>query len=238
MGVESFQFNKTNKPMNRNSLQTLNLVPIAASIFVTLLTPRANAGHEMRPERRERSKETLEVRNLFDRGTAELQIQAGAYFSMTDDRSGNQLDFAIGSLRTGWMISSPHGAGLLRGNTELLLEVFGGGIFDGPGDGLAGASLLLRYNFVQPDAKWVPYFQIGGGGVWSDAADDDKQQRLIGSDVSFNLQAAIGLRCFLSERWALTGEVGYLHISNADTASRNIGVNAVGGQIGVSYFFF
>lgn len=169
----------------------------------------------------------------FDKGTFELQVLAGGFFSFEHQP---ELDYAIGTIRGGWMLSTPSGDGFCRGNVEFLIEAFGGGIFEGPGDALAGATLLLRYNFVQPDASVVPYIQIGGGGVYSDAHEDEAQ-RLIGSAVSFNLQAGVGLRFFVSEQCAIVVEGGYRHISNADLADRNVGVNSIGGNIGVSYFY-
>jgi lipid A 3-O-deacylase len=129
------------------------------------------------------------------------------------------------------------GDGIFRGNWEFLGEVFGGGIFSGPGDVLAGVDIYLRYNFVQPNSKIVPFIQVGGGGVYSDAAHDDPIQHNIGSDWSFVLEAEIGVRYHFSPRLALTTGVEYRHISNADTSDRNQGLNSIGGVIGLSLFF-
>lgn len=169
----------------------------------------------------------------FDKGTFELQVLAGSYFSFVNPP---RIDYAIGTVRGGWMLYTPSGEGPLRGNVEFLIEGFGGGIFNGPGSALAGVTLFLRYNFVQPGATIVPYFQIGGGGAYSDVYKD-QSQRIIGAEFEFNLQASIGLRCFLSERCAFVVEGGYRHISNAGLAERNIGLNSLGGQIGFSYFY-
>jgi hypothetical protein len=47
----------------------------------------------------------------------------------------------------------------------------------------------------------------------------------------------LGLRYHLNEKWAIAAEVTYRHISNAGATERNRGLNSVGGQLGVSYFF-
>jgi len=47
----------------------------------------------------------------------------------------------------------------------------------------------------------------------------------------------VGLRYHLNEKWAIAAEVTYRHISNARATERNRGLNSVGGQLGVSYFF-
>jgi outer membrane protein W len=116
------------------------------------------------------------------------------------------------------------------------LQLFGGPIFEGPGDGLGGATILLRYNFVQPDAKWVPYIQIGAGVAYSDVYKD-QSQRLIGQAWEWDLEAALGIRYFFNDRWSANLQAGYRHISNADSADRNVGLNSIGGTVGLGYHF-
>jgi opacity protein-like surface antigen len=143
--------------------------------------------------------------------------------------------FGLATARLGWMLSSPRGSGVLRGNGEILVAVFAGPILEGPGSALGGGDLLLRYNFVRPNARLVPDLTIGSGAVYSDAAEADSVQRLIGRHWSFDLLAGGGTRFFLDDRWALTAELIYRHLSNADSAARNTGLNSVGGSLGVSY---
>ena len=169
----------------------------------------------------------------FAKGMHELQIQAGSYFEFSHEPKINFADVAV---RYGVMLTSPEGDGCLRGNFEFLGEAFGAVIFQGPGDGIAGLTLMLRYNFVQPSAKLVPYFQIGAGGAWNNA-HNDASQRILGSQFTFNLQSAIGLRYFLNESVALTVEGGWMHLSNASLSDRNLGLNGAGGAVGVSWFF-
>ncbi len=199
-------------------------------LFATALC--AQAGHEV-PAFRTSSKEVPLRDSVFDKGSREFQALTGAFVSINH---APELDYAIGTLRVGWMLNTPQGEGFFRGNAEFLLEAFGAGIYEGPGSFLAGGTLLLRYNFVQPEARLVPYVQIGAGGLYSDAYQDESQ-RLIGSAFEFNLQGSVGVRWFLSERCALAIEGGYRHISNANLADRNTGVDSIGAQIGFSYFF-
>ena len=51
------------------------------------------------------------------------------------------------------------------------------------------------------------------------------------------LRAGIGSRWKLGRTCALFMEAEYEHVSNADTASRNVGMNAIGGTIDFSHFF-
>lgn len=173
----------------------------------------------------------------FERGTRELQLAPTAFFSVgNNDHGREKLNDAGLAVRMGCMLHSPSGPGCLRGNCELLGELFATGIYEGPGDVLLGATVFLRYNFVQPQAAWVPYFQLGAGGVYNNAYQDSGQ-RLLGCAVEFNLQASLGLRRMMGENRAFFLEAGYRHISNAGLADRNIGLNSVGAMAGVSWFF-
>ncbi len=175
---------------------------------------------------------------IFQRGTFELQGMEGLIYSQqkTGDRRPN-IDYQLTALRVGYMADSPHWGGTsLRGNDEFLIEAVGGYIFQGPGHGLGGLSLLYRRNFLSPGARLVPYLNLGGGGVYCDAYHNRYQQAL-GSGFEFDLQASVGLRWRLGRRLTLDAEAAYRHLSNAHLAERNLGTNGVGGLVGVSYSF-
>jgi len=173
----------------------------------------------------------------FDRGTWELEGGAGWFgsFSTTSARRVT-INYQLEDLRLGWMYDSPRHSGLLRGNNEFLVEVFGGPVTKGPDAYLAGGSLLWRYNFVQPDARLVPYIQLGCGALGNNI-DQDKGQREVGQGFEFVLQGDVGLKYLINDRWAVSAEAGYRHISNAGLAPRNEGLNSIGGLMLVSYSF-
>ena len=170
----------------------------------------------------------------YQKRTFEVQGGAGAFFSGGGNRVN--LNYATEYLRLGWMLSDIRGSGFLRGNWEGLVEGFGGEVIKGPGNGFGGAGLLGRYNFIQEQARLIPYMQIGGGGLFDDIYRD-KRQRCIGSSFEFILQGGVGLRWSLNRKWAVFLEGEFQHTSNANTASRNVGVNAFGATIGFSRFF-
>jgi hypothetical protein len=134
------------------------------------------------------------------------------------------------------MLNDPWSLGLLSGNFELMGEVFGGPVVTGPGNVLAGASLVFRYNFVQPGARLIPYMQIAAGGVYTDIPEDESRG-LISLPVEFNLQAEVGTRLMLNERWSLVIEGAYRHISNAEIKKPNFGIDSVGGNVGFGFSF-
>jgi len=173
----------------------------------------------------------------FDQGTWEMEGGAGDFCSFsTTSAKRVTINYQLEDVRLGWMYDSPRRTGLLRGNNEFLLESFGGPVTKGPGSYLAGGSVLWRYNFVQPDARLVPYIQVGGGMLGNDIYKGGGQ-REVGQGFEFVLQGGLGLKYLINDRWAASAEGGYRHISNADTASRNEGLNSLGGLMELSYSF-
>jgi len=209
------------------------VVAVAAALFC-IGSPPARAGIETTT----RAEVLTEVeRSPFAKGMREAGLTAGFLYSpVFGARNRQTFSYAQQDLTLGWMLNTPTGSSWYRGNFELLLNFAGAEVAQGPGSYLIGGRVLLRYNFVQPAAKWVPFIQIGAGGLGNDVYRDDSQ-RLIGSAFEYTLVGDIGLRYFLSPRWALVGMVDFEHISNANSASRNLGVNALGGMIGISTFF-
>ena len=90
---------------------------------------------------------------------------------------------------------------------------------------------------IRPGSRIVPFLQIEGGGAYSDMAHEDSNQRLLGSEWSFTFGGAVGLRCMVSQRMAITTALEYRHVSNADTADRNVGLNALGGTLSLGWLF-
>jgi opacity protein-like surface antigen len=174
----------------------------------------------------------------YVKGTREIEVLGGAFTSINyATRKRPQVDFALASVRAGWMLNDVR-SGIFFGNEEFLLEAFAGPILKGPGSVMAGATLILRHNFVtRPGGFFVPYYQMGVGGLYSDAADADRVQFGIGSTFEFNLQATLGARWRVNRSWSINTEFGYRHISNAGLDSRNGGVDAIGGLIGLGRMF-
>ena len=176
-------------------------------------------------------------RSPFEKGRFELQSGLGAFWSFSPDGSERDtINYMLSTYRLGVMLNDPSGDGWYRGNFEFMLEGFYGSVFQGPGDSLAGGSLILRYNFVQPESHWFPYFQIGAGGLWNDIYED-RNQILIGKEWEFLLQASLGLRYQITPKWGIAIEGGWRHISNAETDDRNRGLDSLGGLVGLVYTF-
>jgi hypothetical protein len=174
-------------------------------------------------------------KDWFDGGKIEFELMTGVVGApIAGDHIG--YHYTDSELRLGWMLYSPNGSGFFRGNVELLASAGGGGIFDAPGSVFGSLGLILRYNFLQPGARFVPYFQIGAGTFISDISEN-KEQEDIGGTFEADLKAGVGTRFLISRNWSLNTELFFEHISNADTHTRNVGINALGGLVGISRSF-
>ena len=177
------------------------------------------------------------IQDPLSKGTTEIEV-LGGYFHSPFDVKRPEFDYAGADLRYGIVLTPAlfDTSKIMRGDLELLFDGFGDGVTKGAGNYLTGGSLLFRYNWFHPGSRFIPYFQLGGGGLHSDAAEDPSQ-RLIGGNFEFILEATFGARILLNDHWSVLIEGGYQHISNADTAARNVGVNALGGRIGLGYIY-
>ena len=117
----------------------------------------------------------------------------------------------------------------------MLGEVYAGPIIAGPGNITTGATLFIRYNFIQPRARFIPYLQIGAGGVYTDISEEESKG-LVSLPVDFNLQGVMGARIMLNDTWSLVIEGGYRHISNATIKLPNYGIDSGGGSLGFGFF--
>lgn len=166
-------------------------------------------------------------------GWRDVTLGGGTMFSpIGSNHDRPVVNYIVGSLQIGYMLTDIHGDGLFRGNVELAAEGFGAAIYEETGNYIAGGTLWARYNFVPAGWRFSPYAQLGMGGTSMDI--DHKYD---GHNFNFNLDAAGGIRYFFHPRLSFNMELRYQHISNANTADHNIGVNALGPAAGLTWFF-
>jgi hypothetical protein len=171
--------------------------------------------------------------SLFQRGRYEVSLSGGAMFSpIGADHGRPTLNYTLSGVELGWMLSDVDHTSWLPGNLEVAGELIGGAAFVGPGNYLAGVTAWARYNFVPSRWRVIPYLQAGAG---LEAIDMDS--RLVGGKFAFNLNIAVGTRYLVARHWSINAEFLYQHLSNATIATHDIGINAVGPMLSVSYFF-
>jgi opacity protein-like surface antigen len=185
------------------------------------------------PQQREAAESDKAFSPLFQAGAYELSLSSGVLFSpfgATHNRP--TINYTLSELQFGYMVTDVEEHGWLRGNFEITGAAFGSGIFLGEGSYIIGCTTWLRYNLVPVKGRFSGYAQAGGGVV---ATDIDKG--IVGQTFNFNLDLALGVRYFISPRISLNLEYRYQHISNANLGRKNVGINAHGPILGISYFF-
>jgi hypothetical protein len=181
----------------------------------------------------EPSKALADWQQSFEAGQREAGVGVGVYFSPFFATGGRPtVNYGGLSAHMGYMLNDLADGGPWRGNFEFVGEVFGSGIFQGRGNYVAGTTFWLRYNLVPPRGKLVPFFQLGAGVTFTDA-----DQSIFGQVFNFNTDVAIGVRYFIQPRCSLNGEYRLQHISNAGMSEHNLGINAQGAVLSVSWYF-
>lgn len=172
------------------------------------------------------------VGNGFKSGSQSLTLSAGAGPGVTILGSREHHDMFLTSLAYGYMLGPVRGDGhWYKGNWELRGELWGGIQYEPNNEWMIGLTPHLRYNFAT-GTRWVPYIDLAAGLTATSIREPDLSQTF-----EFNLQAAGGVRWFLTDNVALGLEVRFLHLSDAGMTDPNYGVNNVSGLFGVSWFF-
>ena len=183
-------------------------------ILVLLLSSAWLAGAQTRPED----------------GGHEWQVWTGGGPSVPGGTSDTQV-WNLGA-RYGWILTQPHGPGLLKGRFEYVLDAvplfvvfqkhntaYGGGF----------SPLGLKWNFATRGSV-APYFELTGGTLFT-----NKDVPAGTNEVNFTSAAAFGVH-LLGHTYAWSLEARYMHISNAGLATPNPGVNTVQVRVGIGRF--
>lgn len=148
------------------------------------------------------------------------------------NRGRPTLNYVLSGAQLGWMVTDVDHSAWVPGNLEVAGEVIGGAVFKGTGNYLAGGTGWIRYNVVPAHWQLIPYVE---GGLGAGATDMDS--KLISGRFAFNLNLGVGARYLAGENWSINLEFLYQHISNARLYKNDLGVNAIGPMLSVSYFF-
>ena len=141
-------------------------------------------------------------------------------------------DFLTARVRWGQYLDSP---GIFRGYNQVYFSLVAEPIIRGIENHYFGLNVGLRYNFVRPGSRFIPYFSGGLGLGWIDSHAD--QPGAQGQDFTFNILTAAGISYKFNER--LSGQIGllYQHLSNAGQTDPNPSLNLLGPQIGFAFSF-
>ena len=123
----------------------------------------------------------------------------------------------------------------LRGYNQFYLSAIAEPIFRGIENHYFGLNFGLRYNFVQPGSRFIPYVSFGLGLGWIDSQPEVFGAQ--GQDFTFNIMSAAGVAYQINDHWKANVGVLYQHLSNGGQTDPNPSLNLIGPQVGLTYSF-
>ena len=141
-----------------------------------------------------------------------------------------------------WHMGGLWGPKVLRGNFDFTVTGSITGVARGPENHYFAYLMGIRRNFVPRNWRVTPYFDVRLGVGRIDAKGPKGILYAQGQDITFTLNMGSGVRYNFSPRFALSGGLNYMHISNLDLSEsngkpywgvRNYGINVYGPMVGL-----
>jgi lipid A 3-O-deacylase len=163
----------------------------------------------------------------------ELALESAYLFGAINPPTDYQIGAEFLTARIRWGVI--RGDNWLRGFHQFYVSAIAEPIFRGIENHYFGFNLGMRYNFVQPGSRLVPYIS---GGVGAGAIDSHPEVLGgQGQDFTFNILSAAGISYNVNDHWKIDVGALYQHLSNGGQTDPNPSVNLFGPQVGVTYSF-
>jgi Lipid A 3-O-deacylase (PagL) len=163
----------------------------------------------------------------------ELALESGYLLGAINPPAGYEIGAVFLTSRVRWGVVQ--GDSWLRGYNQFYVSAIAEPIFRGIENHYFGFNLGMRYNFVRPGSRFIPYISGGVGAGWIDSQPDILGGQ--GQDFTFNILSAAGISYFIDDHWKISVGALYQHLSNAGQTDPNPSLNLFGPQVGVSYSF-
>lgn len=165
----------------------------------------------------------------------EFAVEAG-YLSKIRDNT--PLDYVIAPVQLVWrspafldVWENQEGMRLrVRQRLALLAENF----VEGAEDYYLGFAAAPSLELWMPDRKTAVFYEIGGGVGFVNSKGVPGGQ---GQDLTFNWFTQLGLRRQLSQQFAVSGGLFFLHHSNLGMTDPNPGIDVLGLNVGLIWTF-
>jgi len=163
----------------------------------------------------------------------EFAVESGYLFGAINPPANYQIgtEFLTARIRWGVVRSDSW----LRGYNQFYISGIAEPIFRGIENHYFGFNLGMRYNFVRPGSRLVPYFSGGVGAGWIDSHPEVPGGQ--GQDFTFNILSALGVSYIVNDRWKINVGALYQHLSNGGQTDPNPSLNLFGPQVGVTCSF-
>lgn len=160
--------------------------------------------------------------SLFQKGRWGLAFQGAGGSGVSG--STKNTDVVWTGFRYKRMLTDVTGNGFFRGNLEYGVEFIPVFIIfqEDTVYGVDVSPFLMRWNFVGNRSMFVPFFEVGGGMLFTGNEVPARTARF-----NFTPQGGFGLTIFNSPQNALTFQLKYMHISNGGFQKPNPGINSI-----------
>ncbi len=169
----------------------------------------------------------------FNPERVEVAIESGYLFGFINPPRSYQIgaEFLTARVRWGVVRSDMW----LRGYNQFYVSAIAEPIFRGIENHYFGLNFGMRYNFVRPGSRLVPYISEGLGLGWIDSHAEIPGGQ--GQDFTFNILTAAGISYKMNDHWKLNAGILYQHLSNGGQTDPNPSLNLLGPQVGATYSF-
>ena len=201
----------------------MKILRAAIVLVIFLGTSRAFAGTET----------TNENVNALDAPRFEVALESAYLLGVFDNPNSYEIGAEFLTARVRW--GAVQSDSWLRGYNQFYVSAMAEPIFRGIENHYFGLNFGMRYNFVRPGSRLVPYFSGGLGLGWIDSHPEIRGAQ--GQDFTFNILTAAGISYKMTEHWKLDAGILYQHLSNGGQTDPNPSLNLLGPQVGLSYSF-
>jgi len=175
------------------------------------------------------------LRNPSELDAPSFEVAAETSYLLGSLANPNSYEVAAQFITARWRWGAIEHDGWLRGYNQIYFLGMAQPILRGPENFYYGISVGLRYNFVHPGSRWIPYISGGVGLGWLDSNSDIFGAQ--GQDFTFNILSAVGVSYKVNDRLKISVGALYEHLSNAGQTDPNPSLNLFGPQVGVTWSF-
>ena len=201
----------------------MKIVRAAIVLVIFLGTLRAFAG----------TKITNENVSALDAPQFEIALESAYLLGVFNNPNSYEIGAEFLTARVRW--GAVQSDSWLRGYNQFYVSAMAEPIFRGVENHYFGLNFGVRYNFVRPGSRLVPYFSGGLGLGWIDSHPEIRGAQ--GQDFTCNILTAAGISYKMTEHWKLDAGILYQHLSNGGQTDPNPSLNLLGPQVGLDYSF-
>jgi lipid A 3-O-deacylase len=173
------------------------------------------------------------LQQAVDAPRFEVAIESAYLFGFINSTHSYEIGAEFLTARVRW--GAIESDSWLHGYNQFYVLAVAEPVFRGIENHYFGFNTGLRYNFVRPNWRLVPYISGGLGLGWIDSQPGVPGGQ--GQDFTFNILTAIGASYEINDHWKLNIGVLYEHLSNGGQTNPNPSLNLLGPQIGLNYSF-